>query len=260
LVLPGTLSTVCTTDFVYGWCDDGNNTPGGGGFSYGYYGSPVVTANGSSDLSASTKGGVSSSTGSVPNPIVVVEEDTYWPGSELGYPNNWWLDDQWLDENFSLDTDGIYSRLTTAEKTLIALYSEQAYKISLNKNIAEQETIKQFGRNGLNDKSDAFRHCYFQAINTNVVGWEMTKLFSDAHESETPKQLTIEREMDLFNNQIGIDISIRNKRNATSLQVMDALLNGKLKYLTPLDFDQSPRWPQGLDGIISSTQLVFTNQ
>jgi hypothetical protein len=78
LVLPGTLSTVCTTDFVYGWCDDGNNTPGGGGFSYGYYGSPVVTTNGSNDLSASTKGGVSSSTGSVPNPIVVVEEDSNW--------------------------------------------------------------------------------------------------------------------------------------------------------------------------------------
>jgi hypothetical protein len=249
LVLPGTLSTVCTTDFVYGWCDDGNNTPGGGGFTYGYYGSPVVTANGSSDLSASTKGGVSSSTGSVPNPIVVVEEDTYWPGSDLGYPKNWWL-----DENFQIDPYDQFKKLTQAEKDLVKQFPQEALKIKKNRDVATQKTISQFNENGHNNKSDAFRHAYFQGLNTYSVGAQLTKLFADAHESETPISLNLEKQMDLHNNEKGIDYGSNCPCDIELLEyyVLEGLVKGELKYLSPLD-------PSNLI-IPGVTQLIPTNQ
>ena len=148
------------------------------------------------------------------------------------------------------------------------MYPDKAYSISLNKDIAEKETVTQLGRNGLNDKSDAFRHAYFQAINTNVIGAYFTKLFSDAHESETPTQLALEKEMDLFNNKVGIDISTSSNRNATSLQIMDALLNGSLRYLDPTDANDPNFWGNNgfnnrgtaTHGIMSSTSLKPTNQ
>jgi hypothetical protein len=96
----------------------------------------------------------------------------------------------------------------------------------------------------------------------------MTKLFSDAHESETPIQLALEKEMDLFNNQVGIDISKINNRNATSLQIMDASLNGSLKYLSPINISDPNFWGNnGINdpftathGIMSNTSLKPTNQ
>jgi hypothetical protein len=261
-------------------CGGGGDPVGGGASGPSSGGGGSSGGNGSQDTGGGGgTGSGNSNSNSYTNPIGIytprpgqqhgIAGDEPWPGSDLDYPYLWWQNEAWLDAHFSLDVDDVYSRLTVAEKILIASYPDIAYTMSLNKEIAEQETIKQFGRNGLNDKSDAFRHCYFQAINTNVVGSEMTKLFSDAHESETPIQLALEKEMDLFNNQVGIDISKINNRNATSLQIMDALLNGRLKYLTPLDFNQSPRFdanrdgvqdcPTCLNGMISGTKLTFTN-
>ena len=54
-----------------------------------------------------------------------------------------------------------------------------------------------------NDKSDAFRHSYYNVINVKVVGIARAKEFSDANESEVPTSLIKEKEMDLFNNNVG---------------------------------------------------------
>lgn len=210
---------------------------------------------------------------SKPKNVPVIEPDG-WPGLEDGFPNEWWLNKKWLDANFSLDVDENYDRLIAEEKILIKMYPLQAYLISKNAEKAQLETINQFSRNGLNDKSDAFRHAYFQALNTQSVGAEITKLFSNAHESETPPLLNLEKQMDLFNNQVGINYADTYSTicscNSLSLAIVEALLKGELQYLSPLDFVASPIYDANgdqtqdcstcLNGMTALTTLRPTNQ
>lgn len=127
---------------------------------------------------------------------------------------------------------------------------------------------------GLNDKKDAFRHAFFQAINTMAVGSSITQQFSDAHESEVPSQLLLEKQMDIFNNSVGITAG-QNAGFWTSVNDLGNIIknkvdNGELKYLKPLDFSSSPLYdanrdkvqdcPNCRNGIISTTALTWTNQ
>jgi len=97
-------------------------------------------------------------------------------------------------------------------------------------------------------------------------------LFANAHESEVPPQLILEKEMDLFNNEIGITLGSSNLLTSNSVMsdiVMQKLINGELKYLNPLDFTLSPYFdmngdqiqdcPTCLNGITPSTVLKQTN-
>ena len=126
----------------------------------------------------------------------------------------------------------------------------------------------------LNGKKDAFRHAFFQAINIRDVPSRrfpfyvsreyIVRAFSNAHESEVPQQLQLEKQMDLYNNGVGLDYcSACNSSNSNSEiknGIMTLLNNGSLLYLNPLDFLASPKWPAGLDGITNSTSLKWTNQ
>ena len=85
---------------------------------------------------------------------------------------------------FNLDDE---PNLTEAEKVLIALFPIEALKILRNTSKAINATIATFGSNGLNNKSDAFRHAFFQALNVQDVGESITISFAYAHESETPQ-------------------------------------------------------------------------
>jgi hypothetical protein len=163
----------------------------------------------------------------------------------------WWEDTDWLDNpnNFNLDVDGegaqTYDKLTQAEKDLVKKYPAAAYMISKNKTAAEVETKDRFGDNGLNDKSDAYRHAFFNALNQRDCGKDpstqesIAKLFSDAHETDTPPQLEKEKQMDLFNNSIGhvvgnVTFPIFTSNNTLSNDVWDKLVSGELRYLKPI--------------------------
>lgn len=201
--------------------------------------------------------------------------------------NVWWEDDYWLDNPnyFNLDLDqgpnNDYEKLTAAEKALVKKYPTHAYTISRNKDLAIQETLAIFGSSGRNDKSDAFRHAFFNAINRRDLGLDpltlenIAKLFSDAHESETPPQLEKEKEMDLWNNAVGhivgsVMFPIFTSNSSLSTVVLDKLAIGELKYLKPvLTHSQDPNfWGTNgainpltaTHGITSFTQLVSTNQ
>jgi hypothetical protein len=86
------------------------------------------------------------------------------------------MDDNWLDNpnNFNLDitrADNQYDELTAAEKALVKKYPSQAYAIKQNINSAFTMSNERMGSSGgLNDKKDAFRHAFFNAINTRDVG------------------------------------------------------------------------------------------
>ncbi len=237
-------------------------------------------------------GGGSSGTGSQPlntyivngpwaaDPIAVLPPPI-WPGSKQGYPYLWWLDDAWLDENFHTDPYDRFKKLTFEEKQLVKANPVAALLIDKNKDKAFAETRRLFPTGGLNDKADAFRHAFFNALNERDCGKDpislasVAKKFSDAHESEVPIQLSLEKQMDLWNNSVGHNLGnvmfpLLTSDSDLSQAVMQKLLNGELKYLSPLDWTASPDFDGNGDGvqdcsvcrngIISSTSLRPTNQ
>ncbi len=147
--------------------------------------------------------------------------------------------------------------LTSEEKTLCSLYPKIALKILPNKKIAEQKTKDIMGHSGHNDKSDAFRHAYFNALNALYAGRYYANLFGEAHETNTPLNKALEKQMDLFNNSVGQyygeNVSPLNPDTSPlEVKIKRALDNGELRYLKPLD--------QNNEIIPGITQIVPTNQ
>lgn len=210
----------------------------------------------------------------------------YFPGKDEGLPFEWWLNQNFVNNNFSFELDiEDFNGLNKEEKLLVAAFPLQALIIKANKEPAETETENRFGNNGLNDKSDAFRHAFFNAMNSNDAGDMIARLFSNAHESETLSNLILEKQMDLYNNHIGHSIgsnaSFFVSNQELSNLVNQALTSGALRYLFPIwspKFNSSGQLvnPSGdpnfygtngtnnlqtaTHGITSNTHLTPTNQ
>jgi hypothetical protein len=188
---------------------------------------------------------------------------SYWIGQENGYPYGWWADPIWIQANIRMGRD---EGPNPVELALIMQYPVAALFINNNAGKAQDETIAKFGANGLNNQSDAFRHAYWQALNTKSVGGYMTLLFSSAHETSTPPQFAIEKYMDIHNNLIGMALYNSNPglTNAQYSQlVWNAGQNGDLRYLTPINYNSTCYWgcpgnPLGDHGISASTHLTPT--
>lgn len=140
---------------------------------------------------------------------------------------------------------GVYdqwSNMTPAEKAVIAAMASNPVTapkiliIKLSKDNAFNETTRRFGHNGHNDKSDAFRHCFWSATLSRDIGFYWAKAFTTAHESN-PGQPVDEKEMDLHNNSVGLDIGfyyfIPDSDSALSNQCFKALQDGKLTVISP---------------------------
>lgn len=122
------------------------------------------------------------------------------------------------DEEDAKGIIDIWNVLTESEKKLCIRYPFDALKVNTAKNIATNQTEIKFGRNGLGDKSDAFRHGIWNAEMTILIGKEKAELFATAHEDKNitgtesdgfPK--TAHRDMDLHNNEIGRNLGEKNK-------------------------------------------------
>ncbi len=168
---------------------------------------------------------------------------------------------------FDFDGSGVQENANPAEKLLalseLPFSALAALAIKENAPIANQRTALVWAANGLNNKSDAFRHAFFLAMNTRDVGNVWAWAFAEAHETSTPAELSLEEDMDRFNNGVGISLWQANPTSTDdqlATIVQTALLSGELRYLSPLNFIQSQRQPVGLNGIIPSTQLIPTNQ
>jgi hypothetical protein len=135
-----------------------------------------------------------------------------------------------------------WEQLTPAEKAVIAALAVTPggeFKVLLikkSKDTAYNETKSRFGYNGHNDKSDAFRHCFWSAVLSRDIGKFWAKAFTDAHET-APGQPAAEKEMDLHNNSVGLDIGfyyfIADSNDTLSHRCYQALQDGKLKVLKP---------------------------
>ena len=105
--------------------------------------------------------------------------------------------------------------------------------IKESKEIAFTETKKQFGVNGRNDKSDAFRHCYWSALLSKELGYTNALEFTTAHES-SPNNIKPEKAMDLHNKKVGLKIrQNKNSNLSITMQCLAALRGGKLKIIKP---------------------------
>ncbi len=122
-----------------------------------------------------------------------------------------------------------YRQLTPQEKTYLFTHPHHASIIKENKQNALNETIKRFGYNRRNDRSDAFRHCYWSAILSRDIGYYNALMFTNAHESD-PRNPKNEKAMDIHNNSIGLQIGRNGGSDyLLSTQCFAALLQGKLK-------------------------------
>ncbi len=144
--------------------------------------------------------------------------------------------------------------LNACEVAIAIQFPIEAIRIYKNREIAHGYTQYIFGAyssgNGHNDCADAFRHTFFNAINTRDTNSSVTLLFSSAHECGTPEDRIKEKEMDLFNNSVGINIGKNNSNkndNEIALLVMSELVGGKLRVLSNLTPLNDPT---------SSTQLI----
>lgn len=154
----------------------------------------------------------------------------------------------------------IWNNITQQERDLIKQDPLLAFGVYENRAIAENATRDKFGVNGRNDRSDAFRHAYYNLINTKRVGIDAAVSFSNAHESETPLALIKEKQMDLFNNNIGHNSIVGNSSKSVSELadiIYQKLLNGDLIYLSPIN-NNDPNFGT-THGISSNTLLIPTN-
>lgn len=193
-----------------------------------------------------------------------------YPGKEDGFPFRWWKDDTWLDDptNFSLDSYDSYKKLTFEEKVLVRKYPIQAYAITKNASIAKNMTQSKFpNAQMINDKADAFRHCFFNSINTISVGAALAEEFGKAHESETAPNFILEKQMDLWNNGFGYlfgetfltSLNGNSDYNYIAQYIINNALNdGSLRYLKPINYGD-PNFGTS-HGITPNTIMVPTNQ
>lgn len=173
-----------------------------------------------------------------------------YPGDDLGYEYQWWLNEDFIENsgNFNIDDE----KPNKAEIIAFGLYPKEAILHAQNSITAlnrAQTLAPSFsdGANGIhNGKADAFRHAYWNALGTAEFGAPIMKIFADAHEWGSTNQMEVN--MDLFNNNVGRNISINNNygfftnSNTISDMVLQFVLDGSMKYIN------------------NNGNLVFTNQ
>lgn len=99
-----------------------------------------------------------------------------------------------------------YQRLHQAEKDFLFWHPIAALSFNTNANTALAEARKRFGPSTLhNGSGDAFRHCYWSAMNARDHGVTLARGFGDAHEDWNGNP-EAERKMDQHNNGVGFGL------------------------------------------------------
>lgn len=124
-----------------------------------------------------------------------------------------------------------WRNLNTAERAFISEHPLTTIDFNANANTALAEAQKRFAVASLrNGSGDAFRHCFWSAMNARDHGGKLAKQFGDAHEA-APGNPADEKKMDLFNNGIGFALG-RNAAGASNEHLavlcVEAWAGGKL--------------------------------
>ncbi len=128
-----------------------------------------------------------------------------------------------------------WGRLTPDEQTYVTANPTHSYYIKRNSDTALAEAQKRFTTGLLNGPGDAFRHCFWSSMLARDLGFQNALQFTTAHESSAGNPAD-QREMDLWNNAIGLGIGQRlaTADDATlAVACIDALTSRTLKVITP---------------------------
>jgi WXG100 family type VII secretion target len=92
---------------------------------------------------------------------------------------------------------------------------------------------------GLEDgPGDAFRHAYWTALMTREFGEDWARRFSDAHEAlPPPGNVKTKAFMDLWNNNIGIEIAAQNpnaSKEELAILIGEAMKSGRMVVIDPV--------------------------
>lgn len=144
-----------------------------------------------------------------------------------------------------------FKKLSGPEKCWVVFHpfkAKRAYKISLQ----AQQTSDSIAKTNLLDKDknggqvDAFRHSYWMATLAQEIGKRSAKSLGKAHEKGNYKQFKKGKledgeipdkpssKMDLFNNNVGIQIYKNNKKASHEeyiALIVENILNGNLKII-----------------------------
>lgn len=198
---------------------DGNNGGSGGG-SFGSIGSK------GSDSGDANQGEILNTDGIVP-----------WWNEDDNSLENFLNQDVW-DEQNPYDR---WNELSECEKDFFRANPQHLYNAKSNRSEAEDAAHNRFGNcdNGSdhplhNTIGDAYRHAYFAALNTHIMGYSKAKTLGDAHECEVPISELNEKEMDLHNNawgyHYGSAVSVVNEEQLYD-SFMDAVNRGQIKII-----------------------------
>ena len=99
-----------------------------------------------------------------------------------------------------------YDDLNQQEKDFVFWHPIAALNFRSNSKTAIEEAKKRFNyATRHNGSIDAFRHCYWSALNARDQGPELAKQFGDAKKSRSDNPEN-EKKMDLHNNAVGYSI------------------------------------------------------
>lgn len=133
------------------------------------------------------------------------------------------------------------NRMSSSEKVIfesISRNNQLGYLFNAQKAIWKAEEL--FPNSLYNGKGDAFRHAYFNGLNAILLGNTLAESLATAHEDRTApvgySNYYKEKQMDLFNNQIGRDRKnwLFDGYSSLTKSILDALKTGKLRYLSNL--------------------------
>lgn len=143
---------------------------------------------------------------------------------------------------------GQFRKLSCAEKRWVFFHpfvAKKALKVSLEARTvtAELKQQKILKGTGNGDQLDAFRHTYWMARLAQEINWRKAKRLGKAHEKGNYRQFKkgkleddvlpdkISSEMDLFNNEVGIDLGKLNRGQELKNEVIKLIKEGKCKII-----------------------------
>jgi hypothetical protein len=102
-------------------------------------------------------------------------------------------------------------------------------KVNECKTKAEEETIRLFGEDQDNTEGNAFKHAYWSALMVKYINYENAEKFGTAHETGNEGNTNIQMDMDLHNNQVGLNIGngfSSQSDEIISLKVLNSVKSG----------------------------------
>ena len=119
-----------------------------------------------------------------------------------------------------------YNNLNSEEKKLVNENPVIAVAVYAWADEATSRTISIYGRNGVDDNSDAFRHGCWNILMTEHIGYYWTSRWATAHEATSSG---VSKTMDLKNNQIGRDSWVSGKSDSQLASIIVLKVNtGKM--------------------------------